>query len=72
MVSLFDRVTCIFGEEMRDTRLSYPFFAKKMYSNPRECNTMFPTSAPTRPEPEFCTCYDCNQTVLNQTVAGFT
>lgn len=42
------------------------------HSHPELCNTMFPTSSPTRPEPEMCTCYDCNQTVLNTTVAGFT
>jgi hypothetical protein len=40
--------------------------------HPVTCTTLSPTSSPTRAPPEFCTCYDCNATVLNTTVNGFT
>lgn len=40
--------------------------------HPTRCSTLAPTTSPTLPPPERCSCYDCNQTVLNLTVAGFT
>lgn len=40
--------------------------------HPTNCTTLAPTMSPTLEPPEMCDCYDCNETVLNTTVAGFT